>query len=168
MGYSADTISVGGVEIPGYTFAEVDNVKGLGPAYSVGHFDGICGMGLDDISVDGVETPLSWLSPLMRSRQLLPPSVPSDCPSFLLSTRSTPLTAMRMPQALTSRSMAKHTLCPGLTTASTRALDSACSDSWVRTFLLLLARSSSWVMSSCALTTASSMWARRGWVSLRL
>merc|ERR1711865_952130 len=59
--YSADTISVGGVEIPGYTFAEVDNVKGLGPAYSVGHFDGICGMGLDDISVDGVETPLRAL-----------------------------------------------------------------------------------------------------------
>jgi hypothetical protein len=59
--YSADTISIGGVEIPDYTFAEVDNVKGLGPAYSVGHFDGICGMGLDDISVDHVETPLRAL-----------------------------------------------------------------------------------------------------------
>jgi hypothetical protein len=59
--YSADTISIGGTEIPGYTFAEVDNVKGLGPAYSVGHFDGICGMGLDDISVDHVETPLRAL-----------------------------------------------------------------------------------------------------------
>merc|ERR1719157_530494 len=59
--YAADTISVGGVEIPGYTFAEVDNVKGLGPAYAVGHFDGICGMGLDDISVDHVETPLRAL-----------------------------------------------------------------------------------------------------------
>merc|ERR1711881_231392 len=59
--YSADTISIGGVEIDGYTFAEADNVKGLGPAYTVGHFDGICGMGLDDISVDGVETPLRAL-----------------------------------------------------------------------------------------------------------
>lgn len=59
--YSADTISIGGIEIPGYTFAEVDNVKGLGPAYAVGHFDGICGMGLDDISVDHVETPLRAL-----------------------------------------------------------------------------------------------------------
>merc|ERR1711881_23284 len=60
--YSADTISIGGVEIPGYTFAEADNVKGLGPAYTVGHFDGICGMGLDDISVDGVKTPLRALA----------------------------------------------------------------------------------------------------------
>jgi hypothetical protein len=59
--YSADTISIGGIEIPDYTFAEVDNVKGLGPAYAVGHFDGICGMGLDDISVDHVETPLRAL-----------------------------------------------------------------------------------------------------------
>jgi saccharopepsin len=56
--YSADTISVGGTEISGYTFAEVDNVKGLGSAYPVGHFDNICGIGLDDISVDHVETHL--------------------------------------------------------------------------------------------------------------
>merc|ERR1712151_1090251 len=34
---------------------------GLGPAWLVGHFDGICGMGWDDISVDGVETPLRAL-----------------------------------------------------------------------------------------------------------
>jgi hypothetical protein len=59
--YSQETISIGGVDVEKYTFAEVDNVKGLGPAYSVGHFDGICGMGLDDISVDGVETPLRAL-----------------------------------------------------------------------------------------------------------
>merc|ERR1711998_648043 len=59
--YSQDTASIGGIAIPEYTFAEVDNVKGLGPAYSVGHFDGICGMGWDGISVDGVETPLRAL-----------------------------------------------------------------------------------------------------------
>jgi hypothetical protein len=59
--YSQDTASIGGIAIPEYTFAEVDNVKGLGPAYSVGHFDGICGMGWDDISVDNVETPLRAL-----------------------------------------------------------------------------------------------------------
>jgi hypothetical protein len=59
--YSQESVSIGGVEVPEYTFAEVDNVKGLGPAYSVGHFDGICGMGWDDISVDGVETPLRAL-----------------------------------------------------------------------------------------------------------
>merc|ERR1712070_1166416 len=59
--YSEETVSIGGIAIPEYTFAEVDNVKGLGPAYSVGHFDGICGMGWDGISVDNVETPLRAL-----------------------------------------------------------------------------------------------------------
>jgi len=59
--YSKDTIALGDVSIPGYTFAEVNNTKGLGPAFSVGHFDGICGMGWDDISVDHVETPLRAL-----------------------------------------------------------------------------------------------------------
>jgi len=59
--YSADTMSIGGVDIPGYTFAEANDVSGLGPAYAVGHFDGILGMGWDDISVDGVQTPLRAL-----------------------------------------------------------------------------------------------------------
>ena len=59
--YSADTMSVGGIDIPGYTFAEADDVSGLGPAYGVGKFDGILGMGWDDISVDGVQTPLRAL-----------------------------------------------------------------------------------------------------------
>merc|ERR1712127_1039148 len=53
--------SIGGVDIEGYTFAEADDVSGLGPAYGVGKFDGICGMGWDDISVDGVQTPLRAL-----------------------------------------------------------------------------------------------------------
>jgi len=56
--YSQDTASIGGIALSEYTFAEVDNTKGLGPAFLVGHFDGICGMGWDGISVDGVETPL--------------------------------------------------------------------------------------------------------------
>jgi len=60
--YSADTIAIGENKVEGYTFAEVDNTKGLGPAFSIGHFDGICGMGLDDISVDGVKTPLRALA----------------------------------------------------------------------------------------------------------
>jgi len=59
--YSADTMSIAGVDIEGYTFAEANDVSGLGPAYGVGHFDGICGMGWDDISVDGVQTPLRAL-----------------------------------------------------------------------------------------------------------
>jgi len=56
--YSKDTIHMGDVDITDYTFAEVDNTKGLGPAWIAGHFDGICGMGWDDISVDHVKTPL--------------------------------------------------------------------------------------------------------------
>jgi len=59
--YSKETVSIGGVEVGDYKFAEVNNTKGLGAAYSVGHFDGICGMGLDDISVDKVKTPLRAL-----------------------------------------------------------------------------------------------------------
>jgi len=59
--YSQETASIGGIALTEYTFAEVDNTKGLGPAYSVGHFDGICGMGWDDISVDHVKTPLRAL-----------------------------------------------------------------------------------------------------------
>jgi hypothetical protein len=60
--YSADNIAIGENKVEGYTFAEVDNTKGLGPAFAIGHFDGICGMGLDDISVDGVKTPLRALA----------------------------------------------------------------------------------------------------------
>lgn len=60
--YSADTIGIGPYKVDGYTFAEVNDTSGLGVAFSIGHFDGICGMGLDDISVDGVKTPLRALA----------------------------------------------------------------------------------------------------------
>jgi hypothetical protein len=59
--YSADTVKIGADTLVDYTFAEVNNTKGLGPAYAVGKFDGICGMGLSGISVDGVPTPLQAL-----------------------------------------------------------------------------------------------------------
>lgn len=59
--YSADTVTMGDVTLPKYTFAEVNNVKGLGTMWAVGKLDGICGLGWDDISVDGVETPLRAL-----------------------------------------------------------------------------------------------------------
>jgi len=59
--YSRDTVGVAGVTIDDYLFAEVNDTKGLGIGYSIGKFDGICGMGWDDISVDGVETPLRAL-----------------------------------------------------------------------------------------------------------
>lgn len=59
--YSKDTIALGSVQIKNYLFAEVNNTKGLGPAFKIGHFDGICGMGWDDISVDHVTTPVRAL-----------------------------------------------------------------------------------------------------------
>jgi len=59
--YSADTVQIGAYALPGYTFAEVNDTSGLGAAYAIGKFDGICGMGWDDISVDGVKTPLRAL-----------------------------------------------------------------------------------------------------------
>merc|ERR1712151_1065927 len=58
---SRDTMHLGDIDVSNYLFAEVDNTKGLGPAWLVGHFDGICGMGWDDISVDHVTTPLRAL-----------------------------------------------------------------------------------------------------------
>jgi len=68
--YSEDSINIGNVEVPKYTFAEVTNVKGLGIGYAVGKFDGICGMGWDSISVDGVPTPVQAL---MASGELAEP-----------------------------------------------------------------------------------------------
>merc|ERR1712232_765931 len=60
--YSQDSVKIGDSTLGEYTFAEVDNTKGLGPLYVQGKFDGICGLGLDAISVDGVLTPLQGLS----------------------------------------------------------------------------------------------------------
>ncbi len=51
-----DVVSVGGIGVPAYTFAEIDNPTGLGPAFLLGSFDGILGMGFRSISVDGLPT----------------------------------------------------------------------------------------------------------------
>jgi hypothetical protein len=59
--YSDDTMTIGPFAVPKYTFAEANVTKGLGPAYTIGKFDGICGMGWDDISVDDVTTPVRAL-----------------------------------------------------------------------------------------------------------
>jgi hypothetical protein len=56
--YSADTATIAGIPLQDYTFAEVNNTKGLGLAYSIGHFDGICGLSWNGCSIDGVPTPL--------------------------------------------------------------------------------------------------------------
>merc|ERR1711988_88872 len=59
--YSKDTVNIGSVPVTDYTFAEVNNTKGLGMMWMMGKLDGICGMGWDDISVDHVQTPLRAL-----------------------------------------------------------------------------------------------------------
>jgi len=59
--YSTDRMSIGGIDTADYLFAEVTDVSGLGLGYTIGKFDGICGMGWDSISVDGVQTPLQAL-----------------------------------------------------------------------------------------------------------
>jgi len=59
--YSRDTMQIGDISIPDYLFAEANDVSGLGVGYSIGKFDGICGMGWDSISVDGVQTPVQAL-----------------------------------------------------------------------------------------------------------
>jgi hypothetical protein len=61
--YSRDHIQIGDVSVDDYLFAEVNDVSGLGVGYSIGKFDGICGMGWDSISVDGVQTPVQALMP---------------------------------------------------------------------------------------------------------
>lgn len=53
---SQDDLSVGGLGLQKYTFAEVTDVTGLGPAFSVGKFDGIAGLAFQTISVDGLPT----------------------------------------------------------------------------------------------------------------
>jgi len=65
--YSRDDVAFGDISVSNYLFAEVNNTKGLGMAFKIGHFDGICGMGWQDISVDGVPTPLQAL---VKSGQL--------------------------------------------------------------------------------------------------
>lgn len=55
--FSLDTVEVGDISVPSQTFAEVNDVSGLGMAYSVGKFDGILGLGFPSISVGGVTPP---------------------------------------------------------------------------------------------------------------
>jgi len=57
---SKDVLSVNGISVP-QTFAEINNTKGLGTAYSMGKFDGIFGLGWNSISVDGIATPVDTM-----------------------------------------------------------------------------------------------------------
>lgn len=51
---SADNVNFGGELVLKQTFAEINDVQGLGMAYSMGKFDGILGMAFPRISVDGI------------------------------------------------------------------------------------------------------------------
>jgi hypothetical protein len=59
--YSKDSFSWAGLELKDFTFAEVDDVSGLGGAYSQSPMDGILGMAFSSISVGGVPAPMDAL-----------------------------------------------------------------------------------------------------------
>lgn len=53
---SEDVATVGDLTVKYQTFAEINNTKGLGLAYSVGKFDGILGLAFPSISIDHIPT----------------------------------------------------------------------------------------------------------------
>jgi len=58
---SQDTATLGNFKVTNQGFAEITDVSGLGLGYAIGHFDGICGLGWDAISVDRMLTPFHAL-----------------------------------------------------------------------------------------------------------
>lgn len=52
--FSNDVATLGNFQVSNVTFAEVDDVSGLGMAYMMGKFDGIVGLGFQSISVDNI------------------------------------------------------------------------------------------------------------------
>ena len=59
--FSRDTVNIGGMSLPNYDFAEVDNTGGFGISYWAAKFDGICGMGWDSIVSGGDVSPVHAL-----------------------------------------------------------------------------------------------------------
>lgn len=55
--FSRDDINIGEYDVEDYNFAEVNNTKGLGLAYTIGKFDGICGMAWSTITEGGGPAP---------------------------------------------------------------------------------------------------------------
>jgi len=53
---SQDSVNVGGLVVTNQTFAEINDVSGLGLAFLVGKFDGILGLAFQSISVDDITT----------------------------------------------------------------------------------------------------------------
>lgn len=67
---SEDTFTFGGVSLKDFTFAEVNDVSGLGKMYTQGKMDGIVGMAFSSIAQDGLIAPVEALA---ESGQLAEP-----------------------------------------------------------------------------------------------
>jgi len=59
--YSKDNFAWAGLELKDFTFAEVNDVSGLGQTYAQSSMDGILGMAFSSISVGGVPAPMDAL-----------------------------------------------------------------------------------------------------------
>jgi len=55
--FAEDLVNIGGFQLPSFTFAEIENLKGLGQSWCGSGFDGICGMAFGALS-DGLPTPM--------------------------------------------------------------------------------------------------------------
>jgi len=54
---SSETCGLGNINVKNQLFAEIEDVSGLGPAFSIGKFDGIVGMGFTEISLLKIPPP---------------------------------------------------------------------------------------------------------------
>ncbi|CAE8630172.1 unnamed protein product [Polarella glacialis] len=69
--YCSDAVSIGGLKLTDFTFANVDNVSGLGALYTDdATFDGILGLGFGSIAEGGIPT---VMQALWDSKQLAEP-----------------------------------------------------------------------------------------------
>jgi len=58
---SMDAVNFGGLTLNNYTFAEINEMSGLGASYVQSPMDGILGMAFDSLAQDGCITPMSAL-----------------------------------------------------------------------------------------------------------
>merc|ERR1739848_567248 len=61
--FNTDTVTVGGIDVKGQTFAEISTVS-FGPlniAFAIGKFDGLLGLGFNSISQYHIPTPFEQM-----------------------------------------------------------------------------------------------------------
>lgn len=58
---SADDVAIGDLQLKNYSFAEINDMSGLGQSYTASPFDGILGMGWGSIAQDGCVAPMAAL-----------------------------------------------------------------------------------------------------------